>query len=224
MKDLELALEDCLQELATGKSSITRCLKRYPDLAAELRPMLEAALRLQQGRDLRPSRAFRDRTRAELAEQMASQSRGRSKKGHPITGFALTLLTVALAFGVSTVYAQAALPGQSLYPWKLSSERAWRVASSDPLSFDLGLADRRTEELITVCHNHEPDADGITAYTEVLDRLTTETAASDGARVMRELQAHQQQLLQAGIHVPELDDIVVRLKSLRGQLPKAPKP
>ncbi len=150
---------------------------------------------------------------------MASHPRGRSKskRRHPITGFALTLLALALAFGVSTAYAQAALPGQSLYSWKLSSERAWRAASSDPLSFDLDLTDRRTEELITVCHNHTPEADGVTAYTEVLDRLTAETPATAGARVMGELQAHQKKLLLAGIHVPKLDDIVLRLKSLRGQ-------
>ena len=38
MDELELVLDDCLQRLASGKSSLAQCLARYPQYAAELRP------------------------------------------------------------------------------------------------------------------------------------------------------------------------------------------
>ena len=224
MNELEFALEDCLQQLAANKSSLDQCLKSYPGLASELRPLLETALRLQQGRDVLPSAAFRERTRAELAEHIASHPRRPSKRRRPIPGFALPVLILALAFVVSTAFAQSALPGQSLYSWKLSAERAWRVTSVDPLSFDLSLADRRTDELITVCNHNGPETDGIAAYTEVLDRLSRETPGADSDKVLSQLQAHQKKLLQAGIHVPELDDIVLRSKSLHGKGSNADQP
>src|SRR5690349_18612204 len=132
MDELELALEDCLQQLASGRTSLGQCLNRHPGQAAELRPMLEAAMRLKQGRQVRPSGALRDRTRAQLAEHMASHPRRPPRGGHAIPKFAVTLVALAFAlFVVGTAFAQAALPGQTLYSWKLSTERAWRAASAD---------------------------------------------------------------------------------------------
>src|SRR5512141_1712376 len=111
MDEIEIALEDCLQQITTGRSSVGQCLSRYPRYAAELRPMLEAAVRLRQGRDVRPSGAMRERTRARLAEHMASHPRQPRKRRRPVPGFALTLLALALAFlAVGTAFAQGALP------------------------------------------------------------------------------------------------------------------
>jgi hypothetical protein len=75
MYEFELVLDDCLQELSAGKSSLGQCLTRYPKYAAELRPLLETALRLQQGKGGKPSGAVRDRTRGTLAGYIRSHPR-----------------------------------------------------------------------------------------------------------------------------------------------------
>ena len=218
MDEIEIALEDCLQQITTGRSSVGQCLSRYPRYAAELRPMLEAAVRVRQGRDVRPSGAMRERTRARLAEHMAAHPHQPRKRRRPVPGFALTLLALALAFfAVGTAFAQGALPGQALYNWKLSAERAWRAASFNPLSVDLSLADRRTDELITVCKDPSGESDGIAAYNEVLNRLAAESDGPDNGQVMGKLEEHQQKLAQAGIHVPVLDEIVSHSKSMHGK-------
>ena len=226
MDELELALEDCLQQLASGTISLGQCISRYPRYAAQLRSMLEAAVRLQQGRQVRPSGALRDRTRARLAEHMESHPGRPPRGGHAIPKFAVTLVALAFAlFMVGTAFAQAALPGQTLYNWKLSTERAWRATSADQVSFDLTLADRRTDELLTVSKDRSlGETDGIAAYTELLNRLAAETNGPNRAKVMNALESHQKKLSQAGIHVPELDEIVSHSKGQAGQGHDGSKP
>src|SRR5512146_1233597 len=144
MDELELALDDCLQRLASGKLSLGQCLARYPQYASELRPILETALRVQQGKNVRPSGAMRARTRARLAQHIERHPR-QPRKIRVVPRLAFALVSVALALIlVGTAFAQAALPGQVLYRLKLSTERAWRAASPNPVSTDLLLADRRT--------------------------------------------------------------------------------
>ncbi len=226
MDDLELALDDCLQQLAAGTSSLGQCLARYPKYAKELRPLLETALRLQQGKELRPSGALRDRARAELLSHMKSHPRRRKPRGIP--KLAAGILSLALALGVvGTAVAQTALPGQTLYGLKLSTERAWRAASGNPVSADLTLADRRTRELITLASDGDSErssaeSQGIAAYTDVLNRLATEADGPSGEEIMTALQVHQTALLSAGIHVPELERILLHAESKKGQPPHDP--
>ncbi len=47
-RDLNKALDDCLTSLVTGQETIEECLSRYPEHAAELRPLLETALQVSQ--------------------------------------------------------------------------------------------------------------------------------------------------------------------------------
>jgi hypothetical protein len=41
--DVDSALDDCLALLQSGQATLTECLARYPNLAADLRPLLEMA-------------------------------------------------------------------------------------------------------------------------------------------------------------------------------------
>ncbi len=222
MDDVELALDDCLQRLAAGTSSLGQCLARYPQYAAELRPLLVTALQLQQGRQLRPSGAMRDRARVKLARHMDSHPRRRKSRPIPRLAFAMAALALAV-LTAGTAFAQTALPGQTLYDLKLSTERIWRAASSDPMAVDLSLADRRADELVIIAGDQsrnagDKDAEsvGIAAYTDVLDRLAAEADGPDSEHVLSVLELHQQKLSQAGVHVPELDKIVEHGKSEKG--------
>ena len=68
MEELELALDDCLDQLISGKLSLRQCLAHYPKYAEELRPLLEAALSLHGNREVRAPGALRARIRAQLME------------------------------------------------------------------------------------------------------------------------------------------------------------
>jgi hypothetical protein len=47
-RNLSEPLDDCLTSLVTGQETIEECLSRYPEHAAELRPLLETALQVSQ--------------------------------------------------------------------------------------------------------------------------------------------------------------------------------
>lgn len=228
MNQFDLALDDCLQQLGSGRASMGQCLSRYPQFAAELRPLLETALRCQRGKDLRPSGAARDRGRAKLAQHMQSHPRqSRNIKSVPRLAFAMLAVLLALLVA-GTAYAQTALPGQALYPLKLSTEQAWRAASPDPLDVDLRLADRRADELVQLAtiqrHAARDDqqielaeSEGISAYNDVLLRLENEAKGPKGDAVIKVLQAHQKKFSEAGVSVPELENIISHGASGSGQ-------
>ncbi len=219
MDELELALDDCLQKLTAGKSSLAQCLARYPQYADQLRPMLEAALQVQRGKQLRPAGAVRDRTRAKVRNYIEEHSREpRKAPVAPRLAFILVLAVLAL-FLVGAAAAQSAMPGQPLYAVKLSTERAWRAAYPDPVKADLILADRHANELIQVAgsttaqptsavYGMSAESQAMGAYVEVLDRLSTEINSENEGNVLHELKGHQDKLAKAGIHVPKLDEIV----------------
>ncbi len=225
MEELELALDDCLQRLASGKASLAQCLARYPQYAAELRPMLEAALELRRGKAVRPSGAVRYRTRTKLQQHIEAHPRQpRKMRVVPRLAFMVMVLACVL-LAAGTGAAQAAMPGQILYGLKLSSERAWRAAAPDPVAADLYLADRHANELVMVASwqpasaagggvsEESAEAQAMGAYVEVLDRLATETTALNASSILSELQEHHDKLLRAGIHVPRLDDIISHAQS-----------
>ena len=70
---LEETLEECLAALARGQSTVEDCLALYPELAAELEPLLHTACRLQEGYAADPSplyaQAARERFSAALARR-----------------------------------------------------------------------------------------------------------------------------------------------------------
>jgi hypothetical protein len=127
-----------------------------------------------------------------------------------LAGFSLAIL------GATTAFAQSALPGETLYSWKLSTERAWRATSSDPLATDFSLADRRADELVSLAkrgnHNErseEAESLGISEYNLVLDRLSQEAGERQQSEELQiALKKHQKRLAEAGVHVPRLDDAV----------------
>ncbi len=137
MNELETILEECLDQLEGGESNIDECLARYPEHAAQLTPLLSAATKLAVAREVRPSPAFRARNRTEL--NIYIQKHPQLKPVSPLFWrFTISLVTMVLAFvATGTAFAQKALPGDSLYSWKLTSENIWREISADPLGTDL---------------------------------------------------------------------------------------
>ena len=208
--DLENILDTCLYQIEEGEASIEECLARYPEHAAQLQPLLRAATKLARARDVVPDPSYRMRARSQLNTYM--QQNPQRKRVSPIfwrvaVGFA-TVMLLFLASG--TAFAQQALPGDTLYNWKLTSEHVWRLTSNDDLGVDIALSQRRMNELLVVSEDETRRAWAIQNYEKLLLKFRTAESEHDRARILPVLQAQHQALIDAGVRVPELEDYFPR--------------
>ncbi len=208
MNELDTILEECLDQFMNGASTLDECLARHPEHAAQLRPLLMAALRAQEGRVVTPSPAFRARTRAQLMQH--AQAHPRSKPGTVFWRVAVSMVAVVMGFLVTgTAYAQRALPGEALYHWKLTSEHVWRSVSPDPLGVDLGLANRRVDEMVAVAGDEVRVVEALDGYKALLIQFQSDPTVSHQNRIAPVLASHRDTLAQAGLLIPELDNYAV---------------
>ncbi len=141
-------------------------LARFPNEKDDLEPMLTAALRLHAVRDLTASAEFRRTTRTRLLNRIqatpaaATRAAARPRQRRFPFRFALpqplarnswvsALLALAILLSgmtATTVAAQSALPGDVLYPVKLTSEDIQRRLSSDPLAQHITFSQKRLAE------------------------------------------------------------------------------
>ena len=209
MTEFEKVLAECLLELEWGASSVDECLRRYPGHALQLEPVLLTAAYLQHGREVRPSAAFKAHVRAKLTQGMQTHPQKTISFDFMFMRPAASLLVIVLAFVITgTAYAQSALPGDTFYAWKLASENTWRAVSPDPVKTDLALANRRVDELIAVRDDPALHAEALQGYLEVTARLKSEMNAENEARILPALESQIEELNDAGIPVPQLDQNV----------------
>ena len=203
--ELELILDSCLSQIEEGEASIDECLARYPEHAAQLHPLLKAATKLARARDVMPDPQYRMRARSQLNAFM-QQNPQRKRVSPVLWRFSIAFATVIMLFLASgTAFAQQALPGDTLYDWKLTSEHLWRLTSSDPLGVDITLSNRRMNELLMVSDDEMRRAWAIQNYEKLLVKFQNADDAKDRERILPVLRAQQQALLEAGISVPGLE-------------------
>lgn len=203
--ELELILDSCLSQIEEGEASIDECLARYPEHAAHLQPLLRAATKLARARDVVPDPKYRMRARSQLNAFM-QQNPQRKRVSAVLWRFSIAFVTMFMLFLASgTAFAQQALPGDTLYDWKLTSEHLWRLTSIDPLGVDITLSNRRMNELLLVSDNEIRRAWAIQNYQKLLVKFQNADNAKDRERILPILRAQHQALLEAGISVPELE-------------------
>jgi hypothetical protein len=155
MKKEEI-LADCIEEVRSGKRTLEECLARYPELAGEMRPVLEIASRIKP-ENVTPSPEFRQRAKMYLIEKMEESPKISSSfwfwpKQIParVLLYVLTGLVVLSAAGSGTVYAaQSSLPGDPLYVVKTGVENLQLALTTDAAvkaGLHLELAARRVDE------------------------------------------------------------------------------
>ena len=206
MNDFDAILENCVDQIASGEYSLEECLARHPKYAAELEPILFAAARLKGVREVMPPPFLKARIRADLTRKM--ESNPRQRRGLPVFFWRMALNVAVLVFALmmtNTVFAQDALPGDSLYAWKLSSEQLWRVVTTDPLGTDLKLSDRRVGEYLAVSNDEARRARVLVSYNELLVRFQAEEDEEDRVRILLALKSQQDSLKKVGLSIPELD-------------------
>ena len=203
--DLETILDTCLNLIEEGESTVEECLARYPDHAAQLRPLLMAATKLARAREVVPDPSYRMRARSQLNAYM--QQNPQRKRVSPVFWrVAISFATVMMLFLASgTAFAQQALPGDTLYNWKLTSEHVWRLTSSDDLGVDIALSQRRMNELLVVSGDETRRTWAIQNYEKLLVKFQNAQNEQDRARIRPVLLAQHQALLEAGVDLTALE-------------------
>ncbi|MCA9975833.1 MAG: hypothetical protein KC413_08780, partial [Anaerolineales bacterium] len=133
----EVTLIECLDALEQGEP-IDQILARYPDLAAELRPVLETAVTLPQI-NVQPSLAAQHRSRDVFLAQAAAQKETRTVRPLPWFNLrrilmpiaSLALVVILFAAGLGPLSADA-LPGDALYGAKILVENARSAFTTNP--------------------------------------------------------------------------------------------
>jgi hypothetical protein len=152
MNNLYEVLEICLQDIEKG-AEIETVLFRYPDLADELRPILEASMNAKSMASAAPSADVMRRNRAKILQHAAQMREGKAKPSRRIWFASLRRIAVTLAVvvtlfvsGTSLVgAASTTLPGDNLYPVK----RTWEDVL---LLFTFNLQER---EALAIEHENE---------------------------------------------------------------------
>jgi len=210
MIEFDEILDDCLRLMRVEGCSTDDCLGRYPEQAEQLRPLLASAEALRRGRAVVPSAAFRAAARKQLIEHAEARPPRQSIALRPAWQAAMAIALLAVVMIASTTaVAQNALPGETLYGWKLGSEGVWRTVATDRVGVDLKLADRRATELTSVFRKGPLEEKARTEYHEVLERLEAEKNSENGPKIDQTLQAHQNRLSEAGIRDEKLDELVI---------------
>jgi len=203
--DLETILDICLNQIEDDEATVDECLALYPEHAAELKPLLRAATRLSIGREVAPSPLYKTRARDQLNTYM--QQNPQRKRVSPVFWrLSISLATMILLFIASgTAFAQQAVPGDTLYNWKLTSEHLWRLTSSDQLGVDITLSNRRVNELMVVSGDEMRRDWAIEKYEELLVKFRNAEDATDRERILPVLLAQHEALIKAGVSIPELE-------------------
>jgi hypothetical protein len=222
MSRLEKILDDCLTDLMSGEATIEDYLAKYPEHADELRRLIVTAGKLEHGRDIRPSPQFRNRARTQLTAHMNSHPRSRPagwQRGVSFLRFSFAFgRTLNMALGLAavlmlflttgTVLAQNALPGDTLYGWKLTSEEMLRKIHPDSLAVDLMVARRRVNDLIQVAGDLQAEMVALEGYQQSLVRLSHYSAPEAQATISQSLVEQKVELDQAHVMVPELEQLL----------------
>ena len=143
MNELSEILENCLEDIEAGKS-IETILAWYPDLKAELRPLLEASMLARNSRKLAVPDDVKRRGRVRLLQYAAEMRESKINPQHRrIPVYSRAVITLALVVGLvltSTGFVSAssgALPGDQLYPIKRTWEGMRLFFVSNPQERDL---------------------------------------------------------------------------------------
>jgi hypothetical protein len=137
--ELEIELIECLDALAQGES-VERILARYPQDAAQLRPLLQTAVGLPTLR-MEPSEAVKMRARQKFLAQAAALRIPAKRQGWAFlprfaTGFvAAALVAVVLSTG-AVAASGSSLPGDPLYGLKRTVENVQLGTTGSPVVRD----------------------------------------------------------------------------------------
>lgn len=227
MNKFEIALEECLASMQLG-DELDECLKRYPQFSAELRPLLQAAKKLEFAGAISPTSAFKTSTRSMLGAHMRAHPR-RPVWRRPtlVARYAASLAVLVLTFATTGfALAQNSLPGQFLYSWKIASERVWRGLHVNPVYVDVELTQRRLQELLAIQNDPDLAPNALAAYADALRILEVDVnLMPQKATHAREALDLQKQIVtdQLGSSVTDVDGFFIIIPNLQKLIEENPQ-
>ncbi len=164
-REFDDILDECIERLLVRGETVEQCLASYPEHTAELKPLLETALKTKQATAIEPRPDFKARIRYQLL------SAGEPPKPKRWVSFLLgwqprwataiaLFLVLVLAGGGTAAAADSSMPNSPLYPVKLATEQVRLVLTPS----DIGktelyakLADRRVAEIVYMVDWDKPE-------------------------------------------------------------------
>ncbi len=153
----EDVLNECLERLLVKGETIGECLEDYPELASELKPLLQTTMAAKEASAIEPRPEFKARARYQFHSALSELSK---KEGFALfnwrSKWATAIISVLLLILISSstvVVASGSMPDGALYPVKLATEEVWlRLTLSDEAKAGIyaRLADRRVWEIIYI--------------------------------------------------------------------------
>jgi hypothetical protein len=153
-KEFENILNECLERLLVKGESLEQCLERYPEQAAELKPLLETALVAREASTIQPRPDFKARARYQFRSALQETA---ARKSRPSWGWfprwatVVTVVLVLVLVGGSTVVAaDSSMPDSPLYQVKLATEQVrltLNLSQMGKARLCVEIADRRVTEI-----------------------------------------------------------------------------
>jgi hypothetical protein len=168
LKSMHEVFEECL-ELVFGGESVEECLRRYPDQAKELRPLIETAVATRKVMAAAtPTAQFREKARQELyaaqrdlAATRAGRRRWLSWEWRPAWAVSLGVAVLVIMAGSGAVLASTgSMPGQPLYAVKHTAQSARIALTRSPQARSelyATLADQRVQEIVYLAGTGTPE-------------------------------------------------------------------
>lgn len=154
-KEFNNIFDECLERIVVDGETLEQCLKRYPEQAAELKPLLETVLAVKEASAVEPRPEFKARARYRFRSALQEKA---APKRRPFFGWvprwatALAIVLVVLMAGGGTVAAASnSMPDSILYPVKLATENVQLALTTSELGkarLCANFADRRAVEII----------------------------------------------------------------------------
>jgi len=164
-----------MERLLVKGESLQQCLARYPEQAAELKPLLETALAAREASTIQPRPDFKARARYQFRSALKETAAGKSRTSwgwFPRWATVMAIVLVLVLGGGGTVAAaDSSMPDSPLYSVKLVTERVRLTLTPSQMGrarIYAQLADRRVTEIAYMAG--KGDARQVDIITQRLDR------------------------------------------------------
>lgn len=207
MADLERELDEHLRRTETHPPTEEDPAARTPGTPDEMRRLLGAAARLRRVSSPGPGPGASERIRGRVLAHIRQHPRTARLLRSPSLRPAFALLLAALlVLSAGTAAAQAALPGDLLYGWKLTGEQVARALYPDRLGFDIFLTERRAGDLLAAAGEPE-EAEATQAFAASIRRLIVYASETERARIRLALSDDHARLQAAGLVTQEVETL-----------------
>jgi hypothetical protein len=174
-KEFDNIFNECMERLLVKGESLQQCLARYPEQAAELKPLLETALAAREASTIQPRPDFKARARYQFRSALKEMAAGKSRTSwgwFPRWATVMAIVLVLVLGGGGTVAAaDSSMPDSPLYSVKLVTERVRLTLTPSQMGrarIYAQLADRRVTEIAYMAG--KGDARQVDIITQRLDR------------------------------------------------------